>query len=394
MGQNELSNYCLNNSSEQYTVFRRVRVVSPRAVMPSCDVVVQNGRIAHICDTVIPSGCATVIDGQDRLLAPGFIDIHCHSDGRHSFFSEGDAAADTLLRAGTTGVLATLAYCDMNPGRIHEQLESYWITRGVTARKVVLGVHLEGPYTNPKYGALVRAGQVHAPDMAEYKPILEQCSNYLKLWTIAPELPGIPEFARAASAHGIILAAGHCEASIEQLRTLLPFGLRVATHWSNATGTLPPRYAGTRSPGIDEFALIEDTMMAEVICDAGGLHVDKAMLQLLYRAKGPDGIILISDAYWSEEKDAPSSEDCDVHFTRDGMLNGSNLTMLAAARNMRKHVACDLSELFRMGALNPAKLFGWNDTVGSIEPGKVANLLMVDDELNLHGVWLAGKQIG
>lgn len=383
----------VNCNAGNSVVFRRVRVVQPYGVTPLCDIAIVKGRIEHLGGQINHGTNTAVVEGNGRIIAPGFIDIHCHSDGKHSFFEHGETVAETLLRSGTTGVLATLAYCDMVPGKIHQQVESYWNSRGSAAQGIVLGVHLEGPYTNPRYGALVSPDQVYAPDPEEYNPIFKHCSEYVKMWTIAPELTGIPEFAQAASNHGIILAAGHCEASVKQLQALIPLGLRVATHWSNATGTLPPRYAGTRCPGIDEFALVEDAMIAEVICDADGLHVDQTMLRLLYRAKGPEGIILISDAYWSEEKDAPVSEDCDVHFTRDGMLNGSNLTMLAAARNMRKHVGCDLPELFRMGSLNPAKLFGWDREMGSVEPGKMANLLLVDEDLRLHGVWLGGRQV-
>lgn len=374
-------------------VFKGVRVIMPHFITAECDLVVRNGRIALLTEEALVEPGTPVVDARGKYAAPGLIDIHCHSDGQHSFFVEGDRVAENLLRAGTTGVLATLAYCDMEPGKIHRQLEDYWTARGAVARQIVLGVHLEGPYTNPKYGALVREGQVHPPDPAEYGPILKHCSDYVKLWTIAPELPGIAALVRATAPHGIILGAGHSEATVDQLQPLLPYGLRVATHWSNATGIAPHRFRGTRNPGIDEYTLIEDTMSAEVICDAVGYHVGKPMLQLLYRAKGPDGIILISDAYWSEEGNPSTRADLDVHFTPDGKLNGSKLTMIAAARNFRKHIGCGLPELFRMGSLNPARLFGWAGEMGSVEPGKIANILLLDEALNLHGVWLAGRKV-
>ncbi|MGH7956422.1 MAG: hypothetical protein ACREH8_05365, partial [Opitutaceae bacterium] len=241
-------------SREEVVVFRGVRVVLPDTVTKKCDLVVRQRRIECMVDEFPPASEAIVVDAHGLYAAPGLIDIHCHSDGRNSFFEEVEAVAGNLLHSGTTGVLATLAYCDMVPGKLREQVEAFWAARGVVARQTVLGVHLEGPYTNPNYGALVRAGQVHPPDPSEYEPVLERCSEIVRLWTIAPELPGIAAFARAASAHKVLLAAGHTEAVFDQLLPLLPLGLRVATHWSNATGTPPPRFAGTRNAGIDEFA--------------------------------------------------------------------------------------------------------------------------------------------
>lgn len=375
------------------TIFTNARVVLPDRITPPSVLVIEDGRIASISENPPVGVKANIIDAKMNYLMPGFIDIHCHGDGANDFFRDVNVVAKSHLKKGTTGVLATLGYNDMQPGNLDGQVEKLWEARDEFARQTVLGVHLEGPYVNSKYGALVRPGSLNLPVPTEYQAVLNRCSEVVRLWTLAPELRGSEEFINSVAAKGIIMAAGHTEVDAELLGRLVPKGLRVATHWSNATGVPPPRFRGTRSAGIDEFALMTNAMTAEVICDAAGYHVPPVMLNLLYRVKGADRIIIISDAYWSVDDKNSGREDCDVIITADGDLCGSKLCMAQSARNFMKFTGCSFPELSRMTALNPARLFGWSDDLGSLEAGKIANLVMTDDAMNVHGVWLAGSQV-
>jgi N-acetylglucosamine-6-phosphate deacetylase len=379
------------SDADEPLVLTNVNIVLPDRIIRDGFLEIKGEHLGRIGEGSGPAA-PRIIDGKGLFAAPGFIDIHCHGDGVVLFFPDSSIAVASLLKSGTTGVLATLGYDVMQSGSLHRQITDFWAARDETAAQVVLGIHLEGPYTNPKYGAMLQSADIRLPDPAEYGPILEQSSDVVRYWTLAPEMEGALPFAEAASARGVILAAGHTEASAVQLDALMKHGLRVATHWTNASGEPPPRsgFAGIREPGIDEFALVDDRMFAEVICDSEGYHVHPLMLQLLYKVKGADGIILITDA-WRQCAGEPDRPEADVRFSPTGELCGSRLTMAAAARNFRKQTQCDLVSVFRMGSLNPARLFGWDGEMGSLEEGKVANVLLIDDKLNVHRVWLRGQ---
>ncbi len=380
-----------NRQNPPSTLFRNVSLVLVDRVVENGSLRVgADGRIVEIAETALASRPGeAVVDGEGRHLAPGWIDIHCHGDGEQSFFIEPEAVVETLLRNGTTGVLATLGYSQMEPGRLHAQIGGFWGSLSLRLRQSVLGLHLEGPYTSPKYGAASsrKGGCIYPPNSAEYGPILEDFGDIVRYWTFAPEHEGAIEFARAAHARGVVLAAGHTEAGVERLELFRGLGLRTATHWSNASGTPPTRFAGTREPGIDEFALLHDEIYAEVIPDREGCHVRPFLCRLLHKVKGARRVILISDATLAYVE---GNEGREVNFNARGELSGSRLTMHAAARNYRAFTGCTLPELFCMGALNPARLFGWD--AGVLEPGKRANLILFDDAFVLHGTWLDGER--
>ncbi len=370
-------------------LFINARLVLPDRVVEPGSLRVRAGRIVEIAPGELPARGEPIIDAGGRYLAPGFIDIHCHGDGARSFLDEPDAVAANLLRNGTTGVLPTFAYSQIQPGRWHAQIGEFWGSLSARSRQSVWGLHLEGPYTHWDYGAnRANAAFIYPPDPAEYGPILADYGEIVRYWTFAPEHEGAVAFAEAAHARGIILAAGHTGAGVEQLAAVLGRGLRCATHWSNASGAPPTRHGGTREPGVDEFTLRHDEMLAEVIADREGHHVRPFLCELLYKVKGPDRILLITDATFAYvEGGGPD----DVNLSPTGELSGSRLTMPGAARNFRAFTGCGMVELFRMAALNPARLFGWE--AGALEVGKRADLLLVDDEIALHGVWLEGEQV-
>lgn len=377
-------------------VFRNARVVLPHTVTGRSTVAVANGRISRISTRDPGPDDAVTVDAKGLYLAPGLIDIHCHGDGENFIFGDTNLVARTLAARGTTGVLATLGATDMKAGRLHQQIDGLWNSRDELARRSILGVHLEGPYLNRNYIDVRRHHLVYPPNPSEYMLVLEQFAGVVRLWTCAPELEGTEAFVEEAAARGVLIAAGHTEAGADILQPLVPQGLRVATHWTNACGSPKTRFDGTREPGIDELAMLDEEIMAEVICDSGGCHVRPMMLKILYRIKGADGIILISDASYRRPGSLTPPDpdpDVDVNISALGALDGSRLSLLASARNFLSHVGCSLPEIFRMGSLNPARLFGWSRNLGSVEQGKLANLILVDDRLNLHGVWLNGEPV-
>ncbi len=375
-------------------LIRHCRAICADHVLPAAAILIENGLIKEIgADAEIRSDATTIIDAQGQFLAPGFVDVHCHGDGTNRFFDDPASVSHHLLQQGTTTVLATLGYPDMQTGNIDAQLRDFrQATQSLVASNVA-GIHMEGPYVNPKYGAQTNRGVIKDPDAHEYHRWLEEFKDLIKWWTCAPELPGAIPFIETAVQNGGVVGAGHSEATPEQLKAAIDAGLQVVTHWSNATGNpIAAQYKGTRYPGIDEAALVFDELTAEIIPDENGLHVHPLMAQLLYKAKGPERIMIITDAGYSRDDDpVETGKPRDVSIDAHGDLAGSRLTMSGACRNFQRFTNCSWPELFRMAALNPARLLGLDQELGSLEPGKHANLILFDDELNVSKVCLHGS---
>lgn len=375
------------------------QVVLPDRVLERATLVIEGGLIRAISsdDGGARDSGGPVVNAKGLMIAPGFIDPHCHGDGTTRFYDDPNRVAANLLKQGTTTVLATLGYPDMVPGAIGGQLQRFEATLDLQAREMVAGVHLEGPYVNRKYGAQTSRGVIKNFDPAEYGELIKRYGKLIKWWTCAPELPGANEFIALASAHGHVVAAGHSEATVEDIQRAIGHGLRAITHWTNATGNPgAAAYLGTRHPGIDEAALVFDELTAEIIPDSGGRHVHPLMAKLLYKAKGPERVLVITDAGYRRPDDPvdPRLAELDVSIDHEANLAGSRLTMAGAARNFRRFCGCTLPELFRMASLNTARLLGLDRQVGSLEPGKLANLVLLDAEGCVQRTWLRGREVG
>ena len=387
----------MNNVRPEVQVIRRCQAVLPDRVLPDACLRIEHGQITALGPESpdMLAGATHVIDANGRTIGPGFVDVHCHGDGTRRFVDAPEAVALELLRQGTTTVLATVGYTDMEPDLV-AQLHHFDSALGEWGRESVAGFHLEGPYVNRKYGAQTARGLIKDPEPAEYRKWLRCHGKRIRWWTCAPELPGADAFIREASAAGVVVAAGHTEATPDELSSAVRAGLKVATHWGNATGNTRGRgYRGTRIPGVDEAALVFDELSAEVIPDQERLHVHPSMLRLLLKAKGTDRILIITDAAYRRANDpiGPADAARDVSIDAFGDLAGSRLTMAGAARNFRRFTGCAWPELFRMASLNAARLLGLEAQIGSLEIGKRANLILFEDELQGLRTFLAGREV-
>lgn len=377
---------------------RGARAVLPDTMLENATIFVEDGVIREIVTDGAKSGRqgGTVFDAGGRTVGPGFFDPHCHGDGTTRFFDDPNTVVKNLLRHGTTSVLATIGYPDMVRDGIGRQLDEFKAALQPQAKTVVAGVHLEGPYVNRKYGAQTSRGIIKLFDPVEYRELIKQHGDLIKWWTCAPELAGAAEFMTAATARGHIIAAGHTEATAEQIQAAIGQGLKVITHWTNATGNpKAAAYRGTRFPGIDEASLVFDELTAEIVPDEGGRHVHPLMAKLLYKTKGANRIMVITDAGYGRPDDPtdPALAKLDVSIDAAGDLAGSRLNMAGAARNFRAFTGCTLPELFRMTSLNTARLLGLDGQVGSIERGKQANLIVLDDGFHVTHTFLQGHEV-
>lgn len=233
----------------------------------------------------------------------------------------------------------------------------------------------------------------------EYRPLIDAMRGFARIWAIDPARPGIGRFmqdVRRADPNAIF-ALGHSHATAAQCRRVRGYGVKVQTHHGDS-GKAPGFAQGTIGAGCDEYTLYDPDMYAELICDETGIHVDPDMLKMVVRTKGVEKIILITDSmpangdYKNNEADGIAWGP-DLNYDYEGHLAGSHLTLDSACRNLMAHTGYGLCHAIRMASLNPAKLLGLDRELGSIAPGKKANLLLIDDLVHVKKVFLAGRDI-
>ena len=339
---------------------------------------------------------AEVFDAKGLYVAPGLVDIHCHAGGEDWFYDDPERAAGALLRHGTTTVLPTLYF-----NFTKEQLaESFTLIRkAMKAGKIpnVAGFYTEAPYLNPKYGADTENCPWRGPVRREdYLPVLEAAGADARVWVVAPEREHIEDFVKDARriSPGVRFAVGHSEAFPWQIEALMPYGLLIGTHNTNATGG-PKREGGRRAMGVDETIWYHDEIYAELISDKMGIHVDHAMQRFIRKVKGPGRMILISDAC-SFEGQPPENSGFDgaddLLFDFNGKLAGSKLYLLEAARNYAAATGAGMPEVIRAASKNPAEAAGFTDR-GELVPGKRADLVMIDERYTLKKVFFDGRPV-
>lgn len=335
-----------------------------------------------------------VIDAKGLYVAPGLVDIHTHAGGTHWFYNEPIEAAQYMLKNGTTTILPTL-YFNMNKDELVENLKTVQAAMKKPEGANMAGFYMEAPYMNPKFGADRENNPWKGPICKEdYQPVLEQAGTDAKVWVLAPERENIKQFVIDAKAvnPNVKFSVGHSEATPAQIEELIPYGLCIGTHHTNATGTLEI-YPECRGICVDEAVNYNRDIYAEIISDRVGIHVNPYNQRLIRKIKGDDRIILISDACVF---DGPIPEGdlyegaTDILFDWEGEIAGSKLTLIQACKNMMKHTGASIVDVMNHAALNPARAVGFTDR-GQIAKGLRADLIIVDYKLNVEKVILEGK---
>ena len=353
----------------------------------------ENGVITEIGtkETVKMPENAEIIDAKGLYVGPGFVDIHNHGGDGYNFFDNPEKAAKYFLKHGETTVLAT-SYTTYTKDEYLTAIEKIK-TAMQTDAKNIAGFYMEGPYLNPKYGAEPKMnkwrGEIKKED---YGQIVESAGALAKVWAIAPEREGIEGFMSYVKSKNpdAVFAVAHSEATPEEIECLKEYGIKLQTHCMNATGRVGES-DGVRGAGPDEYCLLDDHMYAEMICDSLGVHVPQPLQRLILKVKGIDRIILITDSFATDAEAPKEYADVkDLSFDSEGGLSGSRLTMDAACRNFMRQTNSSLTEAFLAASRNPARVIGMDSEIGTIEVGKKANLVIVDEEFNLHQVIFEG----
>ncbi|MFH9492949.1 MULTISPECIES: N-acetylglucosamine-6-phosphate deacetylase [Streptomyces] len=371
------------------TVLAGARVVLPTGTVENGRVIVEGTRIAGST----PDGARTV-DLRGHWVVPGFVDMHNHGGGGASFAT--GTAEDVLTgvrthRAhGSTTVVASTVTGDLDFLARQAGMLSELVEQGELA-----GIHFEGPFISPCRKGAHSEALLRDPDPAEVRKLVDAARGTAKMVTLATELPGGIESVRLLAEHGVIAAVGHTDATYEQTVAAIEAGATVATHLFNAMPAL-----GHRAPGPIAALLEDERVTVELIND--GTHLHPAALELAYHHAGAGRVALITDAM-----DAAGSADGDyllgplgvvvkdgvARLVDGGSIAGSTLTLDTAFRRAVTVDKIPVEDVVRSISANPARLLGLDDRVGSLEPGKDADLVVLDEDFTLRGVMRRGAWI-
>jgi N-acetylglucosamine-6-phosphate deacetylase len=362
------------------TALYNTQIISNGETISGKAVLIANGKIKAIVNADAIPADAKQINLNGAYLTPGLIDLQIYGTGQ--YFFGGQPSADNLrgmevelLKQGCTGFMATIA---TNSNDIVEAGIAAAKAYRPQAQGSFLGLHLEGPYLNPKRRGAHPAELIKKATLAEVKQWVDMADGEIKIITLAPELQDA-EVLTYLDAQGIVLSSGHSDATYAEAKGFINKPVKAITHLYNA---MPQMHH--REPGIIP-AIFEDRPYTSVVAD--GIHVNFTMIQLAKRELG-DKLFLITDAV------AEASEGTyQHHFTGDrfvmpdGTLSGSCLTMLKAIQNIVTKTDISLPEAVNMATLYPAQLANLSQK-GKIEAGYDADITVFNSVFELQGVSL------
>jgi N-acetylglucosamine-6-phosphate deacetylase len=375
------------------------RAITPSAEIADAGILVRDGVIEAVGPREgmnLPEG-AQEIAATGQTAIPGFVDVHIHGAGGHDVMEGTDKAlagvACTLARHGTTSFLATTVTA--SPDDICRSVEG--IARYITAqhetdqaRAEVLGVHFEGPFISSARRGVHPKEWVQLPSAELLERFLQAASGNARILTIAPELLGAAPCIDAAHKAGLVVAMGHTDATYEQARAAIARGVHHAVHVYNAM-----RPFSHRDSGVIGAVLTTPEVTAELIAD--GVHVEEAAMRILLQAKGAGCVILVSDGisatgmpdgkYTLGKFEVTVS--AGVCRNAEGKLAGSTLTLDRALRNV-VGMGYPLADAVRMLTANPARLLGLEFKKGALRVGADADIVLLDENLQVSKVWARG----
>lgn len=388
------------------TTFTNATVVLPDRLLPAASVSIEDGRIT----AVGASSAAGAIDLGGMYLAPGFVDLHVHG-GDGADFMDGTAEAFRAVcrchaRHGTTSLTPTSTVARMDQYTRFLDLCSE-LAGDVPGGARIVGCHFYGPY-------FARPARGCHPDQAFLTPDADNAARFTALAakmplsvTVAPEIDNAEWLVRTYAGRGVRFNAGHSHATFSQVEAAVGWGVRHVDHLFCAMSDrarLRPGQAFPMRGGVMEATLYFDDLTTEVIAD--GRHLTADLLRLAYKVKGPDRLALVTDSmravdlpdgeYWfgAEGSGERVRKHDGVGVTPDGTALASGVMgMDHGVRTMHRLAAVPLPEAIRMASLTPARILGLDRDLGSVEPGKRADLVVLDADLNVKSVYVGGERV-
>lgn len=376
---------------------KNVNIITPYEVLKGYGVLIKDGKIRKIdLENKLIDENHRLINGNGNYLSPGFIDIHNHGNSGFDIMDSTEEALDKIskyhIKNGVTSYLATIitsSYEDI--WKAIENINNY-NKKNYSAN--LIGIHLEGPFFNKiKKGAQAEK-HIKEPNLQKMKDLLKISKGNIKMVSLAPELSGALDIIKYLNDKNITIAMAHTNATFQEAKLGIEYGVRVGTHLYNGM-----RDFNHREPGVVGAALTDDRVYCEIIFDR--VHLHDATVELTLKAKGYDKTILISDAIRAtgllggeyELGGQKVNVKNGVARLETGSLAGSTLDLRKAVYNMVKFLDVPIHEAVKMASLNPAKALNIEKNLGSIEIGKRADLISFDREINIKKRILEGKEI-
>lgn len=387
------------NSAARRTVLTGARVVRPEGVAEGDRIVVEGDRLADVgpggtSPAATAEPAARTVDLSGYWLLPGFVDAHVHGGGGHSLAAD---TAEGALRAvevhrrhGTTTMVASTVTGELNELAAQAGALAELVEQGELA-----GVHFEGPFIARSRCGAHEPTLLRDPEPSAVRKLVDAARGTAVMVTLAPELPGGLDSVRLLADSGVVAAVGHTEASYAQARAAVDAGARAATHLFNA---MPP--LGHRAPGAIAALLEDERVTVELIND--GVHLHPSVLRLAWRAAGPGRVAFVTDAMAAAGMGdgvyplGPMTVEVSDGVARlagGTSIAGSTLTLDRAVRRAVTVDGLSVAEAARAVATTPARLLGLAERVGSIEPGKDADLVVLDAEFAVAGVMRKGAWV-
>jgi N-acetylglucosamine-6-phosphate deacetylase len=371
--------------------FKNGKMLTDAGIENGRTLLVRDGRIEAIVGAREVVGADRVIDLDGHLLVPGFIDTQVNGGGGVLFNGDPSVASIEAIgrahrRFGTTGFLPTLISDDLAiVARAIEAVREA-ISRGVPG---VLGIHIEGPFLSNERRGVHNPSKLRTLD-GDAVELLSTQTGGVTMVTLAPERT-TPAIIRALDDAGVIVSAGHTNATYDELQPALTAGVRGFTHLFNAMSPLT-----SRDPGAVGAALAHAESWVGLIVD--GHHVHPETLKIALRAKRRDRFMLVTDAMPSVGADVKEfriqgrliTVEGDKVVDDEGRLAGAHLDMASAVRNSVNLLGVSLPEAVRMASAHPAAFLKIDSAEGRIAPGQRANLALVDETLTVRKTWIDG----
>ena len=391
-----LARYCtaMPMTSDEPRTLTGARVVTPTGIIDDGFVEIVDGRIVAVGSGSAAVGRARTTNLDGGWLVPGFIDLHMHGGGGHDVAT---SAADTATAVafhrahGTTRTLVSLMAQPV--ATMVDQLQ--WLALATRAGEIA-GVHLEGPFLSTAQCGAQRPENLLLPDAAVLHALLEAGQGSIRTVTVAPELPGALDLIRDLVSGGVTAAVGHTAATYDQTRTAFRAGASLATHLFNAMGSFDHRASGAALAALDAGAFVE------VIND--GVHLHDSLVRLAARGT-VQTMALITDAISAtgmgdgmyglgDQSVRVSGGEAWTTSGEHHKRAGSTLTMDAAVRRAVLSVGLPIEVAVAAASATPARVLGLHRHCGAITDGLAADLVVLDDDLRVRRVMVAGSWLG